>query len=167
MADTFPASFEVLFAVPSSVKDEDLQIAVKELAETIKSDLVITGAPTEVIMSAAACVAQFAKHMQASRNPYGLDQGGYLDPGSERMALSSIHTGLKELREALAKIRSVKATPEQVQAAVDDRDMRFQRAAHGLFKWCRQQQEPLAGDDLMFQVQAALFDQLKQEGLAE
>jgi hypothetical protein len=167
MADSFPAAFEVLFAVPSSVVEEDLKSAVRELAETVKSDLVTVGAPTEVVMEAAACVSQFAKHMQASRRPYGLENGGYLDPGAERMALSSIHQGLGNLRDGLAKLRTAKASPEQVQAAVDDRDMRFTRAAQGLFMACRAQEEPLAGEDLMFWVQGELFTRLKAEGIAE
>jgi hypothetical protein len=118
-------------------------------------------------MEAAACVSQFAKHTQAARRPYGIDAGGYNDPGAERMALSSLHTGMSYLQVAFARLRGIKATPEQVQAATDDRDRRFSRAAQETFKQCRLQEEPLAGDDLMFFVQRILFSQLKAEGLAE
>lgn len=167
MADSFPASFEVLFDVPPSVDEDVMKVAVKELSETVKSDLMATDAPVEVIMLAAACISQFAKHSQAARHPYGVENGGYNDPGAERMALSSLHSALGTLRDSLARLRQAKVNPEQVQEAVDDRDRRFARSAEVLFKACRGQEQPLAGHDLMQWVQEILFAQLKAEGLVE
>lgn len=168
VADSFPAGFEVLFAVPSFVTDDDLKTAVAQLAETLQSDLVATGAPVEVVMEASACVLQFAKHMQASRKSYGnVEEGGYNDPGAERMALSSIHQGLTSLREALFKLRVVKVSPEQVKAAIDERDRKFFRSAEATFRACRQQEKPLQGEDLMFFVQGELFARMRDEGLVE
>lgn len=123
VSDLFPAELDVLFQVPESVDDPPLRRAVEQLASTIKADLVVTGAPAEVIMEASVCVNQFAKHMQASRQPYGhTELGAYSDPGSERAALSSLHGGLAALREALFKMRTIRANPAQVQAAVEERD---------------------------------------------
>lgn len=168
MNDLFPAQLEVLFRVPDSVEDPELRDAVEQLAETVKADLVAVGAPAEVIMEASVCVNQFAKHMQASRVPYGhTELGGYTDPGSERAALSSLHNGLSGLREALFKMRAVKASPAQVQAAVEERDQKFARCAQGLFKACRDQLDPQAGEELMFWVQSVLFPLMQEEGLVE
>lgn len=168
MSDLFPAQLDVLFRVPESVTEQDLRTAVEQLAETIKADLVSTGAPSEVIMEASVCINQFAKHMQASRIAYGRTElGGYTDPGSERAALSSLHAGLAGLREALAKLRTVRANPAQVQAAVEERDQRFARAAEAFFKACRDQQDPQAGEELMFWAQGILFQRMQKEGLVE
>lgn len=168
MSDLFPVQLEVLFRVPESVHDRDLQAAVTQLAETVKADLVATGAPAEVIMEASVCVNQFAKHMQASRVPYGhTEDGGYTDPGSERAALSSLHNGLAGLREALFKMRAVRANPAQVQAAVEERDQKFARCAEKLFKACREQHELQSGEPLMFWVQSVLFPLMQGEGLVE
>lgn len=168
MTDLFPASFEVLFRVPESVDDRDLKQAVEQIAETIKADLIACGAPVEVVMEASVCVNQFAKHMQASRQPYGRTElGAYTDPGSERAALSSLHNGLSTLREALYKLRVTKANPQQVQAAIEEHDQKFIRCAQMLFQRCRDQLDPLSGEDLMFWVQGVLFPLLQEEGLAE
>ena len=168
MSDLFPAQLEVLFRVPDSVREPDLRAAVTQLAETVKADLVATGAPAEVVMEASVCINQFAKHMQASRVPYGrTEDGGYTDPGSERAALSSLHNGLAGLREALFKMRTVRANPAQVQAAVEERDLKFARCAEKLFKACRDQLEPQAGEALMFWVQSTLFPLMQEEGLVE
>lgn len=168
MSDLFPAELEVLFRVPEAVDDAELRAAVMQLAGTIKADLVATGAPAEVIMEASVCVNQFAKHMQASRQPYGhTELGAYSDPGSERAALSSLHGGLSALREALFKMRAVKANPAQVQSAVEERDKSFARCAQALFKACRDQPEPMKGEELMFWVQSVLFPIMREEGLVE
>lgn len=168
MSDLFPAQLDVLFRVPDSVEDRELRAAVEQLAETIKNDLVSTGAPSEVVMEASVCINQFAKHMQASRTPYGhTELGGYTDPGSERAALSSLHAGLAGLREALAKLRIVRANPAQVQAAVEERDQKFAHSAEVLFKRCREQVDPLAGEELMFWVQSVLFPVMQEMGLVE
>jgi hypothetical protein len=168
VADSFPASFEVLFRIPASVEDPELRTAVEQLAETLKTDLVVTGAPVEVIMEASVSVSQFAKHMQASTKPYGhVDAGAYDSPGAERAALSSLHTGLTSLREALFKLRIAKSSPAQVSAAIEDRDKRFARCAQELFVRCRANETPLAGEDMMFWVQRHLFGLLKEEGLVE
>jgi hypothetical protein len=168
VSDLFPAELEVLFRVPASVEDRELRAAVEQLAGTVKADLVAVGAPAEVIMEASVCVNQFAKHMQASRIPYGhTEAGGYTDPGSERAALSSLHNGLAGLREALFKMRTIKANPAQVQAAVEERDQKFARVAQALFKACRDQDEPVTGEALMFWVQSVMFPVMREEGLVE
>jgi hypothetical protein len=158
----------MLFRIPASVEDGELRTAVEQLAETLKEDLVATGAPVEVIMEASVSVSQFAKHMQASSKPYGqLAAGAYDNPAAERMALSSLHTGLTSLREALLKLRVAKASPAQVSAAIEDRDKRFARCAQELFVRCRANESPLAGEDLMFWVQGQLFALLRMEGMVE
>lgn len=168
MSDLFPAELDVLFQVPESVEDPALSRAVEQLASSIKADLVATGAPAEVIMEASVCVNQFAKHMQASRQPYGRTElGAYIDPGSERAALSSLHGGLAALRDALARMRAVKANPAQVQAAVEERDQKFAKVAQQLFRECRNQLEPQHGESLMFWVQGVLFPLMQKEGLVE
>lgn len=167
MSDLFPAELEILFRVPEGVEAE-LRTAVQALAETVKADLVATGAPAEVVMEASVCVNQFAKHMQASRQPYGhTELGAYSDPGSERAALSSLHAGLAGLREALYKMRTIRANPAQVQAAVEERDQKFASCAEKLFKACRDQLEPQSGETLMFWVQSVLFPLMQEEGLVE
>jgi hypothetical protein len=168
VSDLFPAELEVLFRVPQSVEDTELRAAIEQLADSVKADLVATGAPAEVVMEASVCVNQFAKHMQASRIPYGhTEKGSYTDPGSERAALSSLHNGLTALREALFKLRVVQANPAQVQAAVEERDQRFARVAQALFKACRGQLEPQGGEELMFWVQSVMFPAMREEGLVE
>jgi hypothetical protein len=168
VSDLFPAELEVLFRVPESVEDAELSAAVVQLAGTIKADLVATGAPAEVIMEASVCVNQFAKHMQASRQAYGhTELGAYSDPGSERAALSSLHAGLAALREALFKMRAIRANPAQVQVAVEERDQKFARVAEKLFMECRDQLEPQAGETLMFWVQSVMFPVMREEGLVE
>lgn len=168
MSDLFPASLEVLFGVPKSVEDPELRVAVRQLSENVKADLVATGAPAEVIMEASVCVTQFAKHMQASRIPYGhTEDGGYTDPGSERAALSSLHNGLAALREALFKLRANKANPAQIQSAIEERDGKFRRVAETLFTECKKQTDPMRGEELMFWVQSVMFPVMKEEGLVE
>lgn len=168
MSDVFPANLEVLFHVPQAITDEDLRAAIGQLAETLKADLIAVGAPVEVVMEASTSLNQFAKHMQASRQPYGYpENGGYSDPGSERAALSSLHNGLTSLREAMAKLRVYRMNPEQLAAALDERDRKFARCAQALFQTCREQEQPLTGDDLMFFIQATLFPLMQAEGLVE
>jgi len=161
----FPSSLEILFRVPA-VGDSDLSAAVEEIATSLKADLVATGAPVEVVMEASVSVNQFAKHMLASHRAYGT-MGAYTDPGSERAAMSSLHTGLTSLREAMLKLRVAKASPAQVSAAVEERDQKFIRCAQALYQACRLQMDPLKGEDLMFWVQGKLFELLQREGLVE
>lgn len=167
MSDVFPSSYEILFRV-QQVEDGELRTAVDELADSLKADLVATGAPVEVIMEASVSINQFAKHMLASGKPYGhVEQGAYDTPGSERAALSSLHNGLTSLREAMLKLRIAKANPAQVQQAMEEYDHKFKRCAEELFKQAKAHEEPLAGDDLMFWIQEKLFGLLQKEGLAE
>jgi hypothetical protein len=167
VSDSFPASYEILFRVPQ-VGEGELRVAVDDLTASLKADLVETGAPVEVIMEASVSVNQFAKHMMASTKPYGhVEEGAYDTPGSERAALSSLHNGLTSLREAMLKLRIAKANPLQVQQAMEEYDHRFRRVAEALFKQAKAQEEPLAGDDLMFWIQGVLFALLQGEGLAE
>lgn len=167
MNDSFPASYEILFRVPQ-VAEGELHIAVEDLAASLKADLMATGAPAEVIMEASVSVNQFAKHMLASGKPYGhVEQGAYDTPGSERAALSSLHSGLTSLREAMFRLRVAKANPAQVQQALEEYDYKFKRVAEELFKQAKAQEEPLGGDDLMFWIQEKLFALLQGEGLAE
>jgi hypothetical protein len=168
VSDLFPERYAVLFRVPESVDDTELHAAVEELAESLKADLVACGAPVEVIMEASVCLNQFAKHMQASRQPYGRTElGAYGDPGSERAALSSLHNGLSTLREALFKLRVVKASPAQIDAARDEQTAKFRHVCTTLFQAARAQVDPLRGEDLMFWVQGVMFPVMQEEGLAE
>jgi hypothetical protein len=166
MGDVFPSNLEVLFQVPRSVCDEDLRAAVEQLAETLKADLVATGAPVEVVMEASVAVSQYAKHIQASRLPFGRP-GAYADPGSERAMLSGIRTSLADLRQAMFSLRVIKTNPEEIRQAIEARDHAFARCAERLFKVCRDQDEPLDGEELMFFVQNALFPLLQEEGLVQ
>lgn len=168
MSDLFPSCYTVLFKVPESLDDPDLCAAVDSLAEQLMADLVACGAPVEVIMEASVSVNQFAKHMQASRQPYGhTELGAYTDPGSERAALSSLHNGLASLRDALYRLRVVKANPAQVQSAVEERDQKWVKCMQALFHACSAQTDPMRGDELMFWVQSVLFPKLQEEGLEE
>ena len=168
MSDTFPSSLECLFRVPESVRDEDLKAAVNQLAETLKSDLIAAGAPVEVVMEAAAAINQFAKHMQASRVSYGFpDLGGYLDPGSERAAMSSLNSTLATLRDSMTRLRIVRANPEQVQQVLAERDQKFIRCVQSLLQKAVAQQQPVAGTELQFWVQSELFPLMQGEGLVE
>lgn len=168
MSDTFPATLEVLFDIPASFDDEALKPAITQLAETLKSDLVSVGAPVEVVMEASTCLNQFAKHMQASRKRYGYpEEGGYSDPGSERAALSSLHGGLTALREAMSRLRVTRVNPEALKQAIDERDQKFVAAAQKFLKACKDQEEALGGEDLMFFVQKTLFAYLQEGGLVE
>jgi hypothetical protein len=168
VSDIFPATLECLFRVPESVKDKELRDAVNQLAETLKSDLLAVGAPVEVLMEASAAINQFAKHMQASRVPYGFPElGGYTDPGSERAALSSLNTTLTALRDAMTKLRIVRANPEQLQAALAERDAKFITCVQALQQRALAQSEPVGGTDLQFWLQSELFPLLRSEGLVE
>ena len=168
MSDSFPASLECLFNVPESVADKDLRAAVAQLAETLKADLLAVGAPVEVLMEASAAINQFSKHMQASRKPYGYPElGGYTDPGSERAALSSLNSALSALRDAMLRLRVVRANPEQLQSALAERDQKFIRCVQALLQQAVSVQDPVAGTDLQFWVQSTLFPHMQKEGLVE
>lgn len=168
VGDTFPQSLECLFAVPESVLDADLKLAVGQLAETLKSDLIAVDAPVEVVMLAAASINQFCKHSQATRKQYGFpEEGGYSDPGSERAALSSLNTTLASLRDALARLRVARANPEQVKSALAERDQKFVRCVQALLQKAVDQTDPVSGTDLQYWVQSTLFPVMQLEGLVE
>ncbi len=168
MSDSFPATLECLFNVPASVEEKDLRGAVAQLAETLKGDLISVGAPVEVVMEASAALNQFAKHMQASRKPYGYPElGGYNDPGSERAALSSLNSALAALRDAMLRLRVVRANPEQLQTALAERDQKFIRCVQALLQKALTQEDSVAATDLQFWVQSTLFPLMQSEGLVE
>jgi hypothetical protein len=168
VSDSFPATLECLFNVPVSVEEDDLRTAVGQLAETLKADLIAVGAPVEVVMEAAAAINQFAKHMQASRKPYGFPElGGYMDPGSERAALSSLNSALTALTGAMVRLRVVRANPEQLQAALAERDHKFIRCVQALLQKAVTQEEAVSGTDLQFWLQSELFPLMQSEGLVE
>jgi hypothetical protein len=168
VSDSFPATLECLFSVPASVDEEDLRIAVTQLAETLKGDLLVVGAPVEVVMEASAAINQFAKHMQASRKPYGFpEQGGYCDPGSERAALSSLNSALATLTGAMTKLRITKADPAHLQEVLAERDRKFIRCVQALLQRAVKQDQSISGTDLQFWLQSELFPLMQAEGLVE
>lgn len=164
----FPPELECLFQVPDAVRDEALRAAVGQVALTMKEDLMAIGAPVEIVMEASAALLQYAKHMEATRHPYGFpEDGGYNDPGAERAAMSSVNATLTAYREAMGKLRVVRANPEQLRAAQEERDKAFIRCVQALMQKAARTDEPLAGQDLLFWIQSELFPLLQEEGLQE
>lgn len=166
----FPAELECLFHVPGCVRDQDLQRAVGALADTMKQDLRDVGAAVEVVMEASAALLQYAKHVQASRVPYGFpEEGGYSDPGAERAAMSSVNGTLTAYRDAMAKLRVVRMNPEQLQNAKEEQNGKFIRCVQVLMQKAVKvpEHDALHGDDLQFWIQSELFPLLQEEGLVE
>jgi hypothetical protein len=164
----FPPELECLFQVPDAVQDEALRSAVGQLAATMKEDLIVIGAPVEIVMEASAALVQYAKHMEATRHPYGFpEEGGYTDPGAERAAMSSVNSTITAYREAMSKLRVVRANPAQLQAAREERDEKFKRCVQQLMQKAARTEVPVCGQDLLFWVQSELFPLLQEEGLQE